>query len=131
MKKKICPRCGSIIDFNTKCSCAPVFSNSIKKHQKESDNKLRTRKWARLRESILKRDKYLCQRCFIKYGIVNTEDLTIHHIKSRHKHPELFYERNNLITICRVCNSQLEAMHLDHQLDFTPTTLDNENEFNL
>ena len=130
MMKKICSRCNKIIDFKSACTCTSTYTAKPKREQQESDKILRTRKWAKLRKSILQRDKFICQRCFIKYGVVNTDDLTVHHIKSRHNYPELFFEKNNLITICRVCNSQLEAKHMNHNLDFTPNTLDNEN-FNL
>lgn len=56
---------------------------------------------------IIKRDGFLCMRCFIKYNIINSEELTVHHILSRKNYPELMFEDSNLICLCSTCNKQL------------------------
>lgn len=126
MRKKICNRCGRIIKDGDIC-CAPP-RKTISNRQKDSDKMLRTVKWSKTRKSVLERDKYMCQRCLIKFDIINTEDLTVHHIKSRKEYPELFYELTNLVCLCRTCNLQLEREDLNHQLDFEFNTRDEEYE---
>lgn len=115
MRKKMCNRCGKIINDNDTCCVSP---KKISKKQADSDKILRTSKWAKTRIRVLKRDNYLCQRCLIKFNILNTEDLTVHHIKSRKEYPELMFDLNNLVCLCRTCNLQLEALEFNHQLDF-------------
>ena len=83
MRKKICSRCSKIIGEGTQCSSREK------------------------RSQIIRRDRYVCQRCFIKYKVINTDELTVHHILSRKNHPELMYEDSNLICLCATCNKQL------------------------
>ena len=120
-KKKICS-CGRMISFTETCSCKKnKNSKELKKQYHEKNNEtmksLSTVRWRKLRSLIIKRDKGLCQRCFIKYGIINGEDLQVHHIKPRVKYPELMFEESNLITLCRTCNLQLGT---NEKLDFEP-----------
>lgn len=120
-KKKICS-CGRMISFTETCSCKKnKYSKKLQKQCYEKNNKtmklLSSARWKKLRTLIIKRDKGLCQRCFIKYGIINGEDLQVHHIKPRVKYPELMFEESNLITLCRTCNLQLGT---NEKLDFEP-----------
>ena len=64
---------------------------------------------------IIARDNYHCQRCLLKYGIINGEKIEVHHIKSRLNYPELMFDENNIIAICQTCNVQLGN---DDKLDF-------------
>jgi 5-methylcytosine-specific restriction endonuclease McrA len=52
------------------------------------------------REFCFKRDNYTCQKC----GATKTY-LTVHHIKSWAKYPDLRYEKSNGITLCEPCHS--------------------------
>ncbi|CAK0756422.1 hypothetical protein CCP3SC1AL1_2270002 [Gammaproteobacteria bacterium] len=54
-----------------------------------------------LKSNVFKRDEYVCQRCK-KYPC---NDLTVHHI-DYNKENNL---KNNLITLCRRCNCQVNA----------------------
>lgn len=59
----------------------------------------------------------------IKYGVFETEHLQVHHIKNQDDFPELAYDEDNLITVCRLCNTQ---MGKSDKLDFAwepPTNL--------
>lgn len=113
--KTICSNCGRLHNFNEKCNCRKEESKRAYKLRKLQSNGVvegadrfsSTYKWKKKRLTILKRDNYLCQRCKIKYGILNGEELTVHHIKSRKNHPELAFEDSNLITLCKTCNNQL------------------------
>ena len=51
-----------------------------------------------LRKYALKRDNYTCQECGA------TENLQVHHIKAKKFHPELTYDLDNLITLCKKCH---------------------------
>ena len=112
--KKICSGCGKIIDFNKDCSCRP--KRILKKETNTEDDKfLRSTAWYNKRRKIIQRDNGYCQRCFYKYGMLETERLQVHHIKSRLHYPELKMEDSNLITVCQTCNLQLGV---SDKLDF-------------
>lgn len=80
-------------------------------------------RWARKRDWIRKRDGEYCQRCWIKYGMAVTKDdaqLDVHHIyavinMSMEQVQQLFFDDNNLVTVCHTCNMQLGT---SNKLDF-------------
>lgn len=118
MRKKICPKCGKIVDETHKCD---KYKDNRTQRQVEARKILDSKQWKELRPEILKRDNYECQRCLIKYGIHNHDNLQIDHIKPRIYYPELAYEPTNLITLCSKCNQKKGSKS---ELDFVPTTLD-------
>jgi hypothetical protein len=56
----------------------------------------------------LKADKYLCQWCLKQDRTTalgqQPNDYAVHHIKSVKKHPDLVYDPDNLVSICRECH---------------------------
>ncbi|MEH7513336.1 HNH endonuclease [Gottfriedia acidiceleris] len=110
--KTLC-NCGKRIPLGTKCNCNKR-TRSIRETS-ESDKFMRGSKWKKKREQILKRDGGHCQRCLLKDGIIESKNMTVHHIKPRIKYKELWLEDSNLIALCRSCNSQLGT---NEQLDF-------------
>lgn len=74
----------------------------MKKMEKEFD--YTSKKWRRKRESILRRDRYMCQECR-KYGR-QRQATTVHHIKHVDEHPELAYTDKNLISLCDACHNK-------------------------
>lgn len=95
---KICPECERKLNNDYQRDNYDKF--------KEKDSPLRTARWRKLRAQIIRRDGGFCQRCWHKYGILTTECLTVDHIKSRKDYPELMWDENNLVTLCKTCNSQ-------------------------
>ena len=61
------------------------------------------------RTSVFKRDNYTCQRCG-SHG----KKLNAHHIKSWSDHPELRYDIENGVTVCKNCHGKI------HGLTFKP-----------
>lgn len=59
------------------------------------------REW---RETIFKRDNYICQDCKQKGG-----KLEAHHIKPYKKYPELRYDLKNGITFCVSCHKKTDS----------------------
>lgn len=62
--------------------------------------------WLRKREAILRRDKYLCQRC-LRYGRRREAEM-VHHIQARAVAPELALTDSNLVSLCNSCHTAIE-----------------------
>lgn len=96
---KACSYCGKIHSKKEICNKKPV-------HTRESreDRFRNTTAWKKKREDIKKRDKYLCQACLNNMrGTVkrlNTEKLSVHHIRPLKSNFDLRLEDSNLITLC-------------------------------
>lgn len=65
-------------------------------------NKFTTTKW---RRSVLKRDKYACQRCGFKANENKNTSLNAHHIVGFSENEELRFDVDNGITLCEKCHS--------------------------
>lgn len=63
-------------------------------------------RWSRIREHVLKRDKYMCCNCK-RYG-KQREANTIHHAWPCEFYPEYQWDINNLVSLCNKCHN---AMH--------------------
>jgi len=59
-------------------------------------------KWKVFRLEILERDNNTCQICTGKGN-------TIHHIKERKDYPELCWQKDNVITVCRGCHANIDG----------------------
>lgn len=121
---KICGSCGKRLEHKETCPCRQQYLN--RKSKENSNGFYTTRTWRKLREKVLKRDNYMCQRCLIKFNLIETEYLQAHHIKSREHFPQLQYDIDNLICVCRTCNLQLGTTD---KLDFEWENNDEEREY--
>ena len=134
-KLKICSSCGKRIEFGKECSCSEkrrLERNSYKRNyydnNKDTIKMLNNKRWKKLRKVIISRDFGHCQRCAIKFGRIEKNNLQVHHIKPRFKYPELMYEESNLITLCQTCNLQLGT---NEELDFEPKEIEEDIQYNL
>lgn len=64
----------------------------------------KSNKWKKKRESILRRDKYICREC-VRYGKA-CEATEVHHIKHVDEFPEYAFENDNLISLCKACHNK-------------------------
>ncbi|WP_170958672.1 HNH endonuclease [Bacillus wiedmannii] len=120
-RKKFCS-CGKIVPDNEVCSCKQKQNRNQYQREYYEKNKdilkpLSSTRWRKLRSLIIKRDKGCCQRCLIKFRLINGDQLQVHHIKPRIEFPELMFDETNLITVCKTCNLQIGLK----ELDFEPT----------
>lgn len=112
MRQRFCGGCGEKIIDGTICKCKKTRINT---GNFKRDIILDSYRWKKKRKYIKQRDGHLCQRCLIKYNIINSDDLQAHHIKSRVDFPELTWDDDNLICVCGTCNRQLGTTN---ELDF-------------
>lgn len=105
-----------VMKFNTICRCGKLVVGSVTncsckkrkpKAEKDRNKELTTTKWSKFRKRIIERDSCHCQRCLVKYSLIETSNLQVHHIKPRIKYPNLMYKETNCVTLCKQCNLEL------------------------
>ena len=111
MKYKVCNYCGKKYQDGGTCECRTKNSNEYSKeyyeNNKERKQMLNSKRWKELRERTIKRDGGMCNRCWVELGIIEKSNLQVHHIKPRAEYPELMFDPDNLITVCKTCNLSL------------------------
>lgn len=89
------------------------LSDNVKQRVSQGDTDLlyKTWEWQELREKILLRDHYECQRCDGHNGLGKpikriklTKANTVHHIQEVRDRPDLMMEESNLISLCHECH---------------------------
>lgn len=71
---------------------------------------LKMSEWRILRDDILRRDNWTCQRCETRFRA--KKYLTVHHIKSRANGGS--NDKDNLITLCDPCHNYVECNDLNN-----------------
>lgn len=66
-----------------------------------------SKRWKRLRQAALARDRYACVICARYFK--NTPAVIVHHIKEVSEHPELKYKLSNLASVCRSCHNKIHG----------------------
>lgn len=103
---KTCSICRKIHDINIVCK-------KIYKKKPSLYNKFRnTYEWQQKRESVKKRDKYLCQVCINGYDDTlyrfNYKDLQVHHIIPLEEDYSKRLDSDNLISLCPMHHKRAE-----------------------
>jgi 5-methylcytosine-specific restriction protein A len=107
MKKKICnhPGCNELIPpterycQHHKKESAPPFSSAIR----FNEALYKTTQWKTLRKKVLAEQPF-CAKC----GLTDIETkLEVHHIIPPRGNEELFFDRDNLVSVCPVCHKYL------------------------
>ena len=74
-------------------------------YEKKADPFYKSARWKKIRERILRRDKYLCQ-ISKRYGKLVQAD-TVHHIFPRDKFPEYSFSDWNLVSLSNAAHNKL------------------------
>lgn len=82
---------------------------------KQADPFYKNRSWKRKRETVLRRDGYLCREC-ARYG-KSTAATTVHHIYPRVDYPEHKLNTNNLLSLCNSCHGSMHDRMTDELTD--------------
>lgn len=61
--------------------------------------------WRRLSHKIIKEERNECRQCREAHRL--TRATLVHHIKPLREHPELAYERSNLMPLCHDCHERI------------------------
>ena len=68
---------------------------------------------ARYKQKVRERDGNRCQKCGTRHN------LTVHHVESKMKHPELIDKLDNLITLCDSCHRNYHYIFLEDDNNLT------------
>lgn len=105
--KRLCTKCGRRYEGKVCVYCQQKYKKQYETKNKDKISMLSTSRWKKLRKRIIDLDGGICMRCWLKYHVINSDNLEAHHIKSRENYPELAWEEDNIITVCKICNLQL------------------------
>lgn len=97
-KKAITTQKQLLSKFNQQQQYKPKFSKPITDFYKKLQTRLRRPSWKKLRQTILERDKYLCQRC------KKTKARDVHHLTYDRLGHEL---QSDLMSVCRPCHRKI------------------------
>ena len=74
-------------------------------------NNYNNAQWRALRNEVLKRDNYQCCQCGASAG-ESGYPLEVHHIISPKGNKELFYDKNNCVTLCKTCHARITQQEI-------------------
>lgn len=60
--------------------------------------------WKETAKEVLRRDGYRCRKCGAAHE--GGMKLVVHHVKAWAKHPELRFDKENLLTLCQDCHKK-------------------------
>jgi len=116
---KACKYCGGIHSFDYECSSKPKSSYIRNKDIQTFRN---SKEWRTKREEIKNRDRYICVACwFNAHGTIrriNSQKLSVHHIKPLSKAWQLRLNSDNLITLCEYHHEAAEKGAISERMLF-------------
>jgi len=68
----------------------------------------KTQRWQRLRDEVLLRDLFTCQRPECGRIEGDTSQLVCDHVRPHRGDEALFFDRSNLMTICKPCHDTIK-----------------------
>lgn len=98
-------------DIEPSESCDPISQGILTlvkddfdkiKNRIDKDEERRSPEYSKWRKEVFIRDEYTCQNCKMVGG-----ELNAHHIKPFSDFPELRYDVNNGITLCKKCHKEI------------------------
>lgn len=113
---KSCCYCGRVHSTYIVCSKKSVIRSKLS-YKGDLRN---TYKWRKKREYIKDRDNHVCQVCIRKdyfnpTGKYEFNNLQVHHIEPYKENEDLFYDDDNLITLCVYHHERAEEGSISKQ----------------
>ena len=102
---KACSRCGKI-HKQGQCT-SPSLPRYERQRTSEADRFRNRKVWQRKAKEILERDYHCCRVC-LSAGIINSNDLSVHHIIPLASDFDKRLDNENLVTLCRYHHEEAE-----------------------
>lgn len=130
MKLK-CSYCNKYYDIDKPHNCEQKITKEKERNRKKSqkyslENKntdgykaIHSKRWKAFRKQVILADGGYCQRCKILFNKYNYENLEVHHIIPRAIKPELAFDKDNVVTLCKSCNLEMGLNGID--FNWNPT----------
>jgi len=107
---KSCPYCGGAHDVGVVCDKKPQRRTG--KHKSKAGDLRHKNIWTRKSREIRERDMHLCRWCLAQ-GVINTKNLSVHHITAINENESRWLDDDNLITLCYQHHEEAEHGKLD------------------
>lgn len=105
---KTCSRCGRIHSYNYKCNKGKIYKHN------EIDKLRSSTRWTNKSIEIREASKYLCSVC-LDQGILNYDNIEVHHIEKLQDRPDLLLENDNLICLCKYHHKKADNGKLEKE----------------
>ena len=119
MLKKLCSKCGKIIQYGkTRCEACETKYQDKKMNNRYYNKFVRNKKtqtfydspeWKKVRKVVLSRDLGLCLICKNK-GVISYADI-VHHIVELKEDNSKSLDINNLISLCSGCHNKIHSQY--------------------
>ena len=126
MLKKLCSKCGKIIQYGkTRCeACEAKYQAGMKNYndkakkeyykkynneKRENQDFYNSKSWSLTRRQINNRDRGLCRLCYSEGKIIYSD--CIHHIEEVKENVDLRCDDNNLISLCNRCHREVHLLY--------------------
>lgn len=101
MIKKICGRCNQLYTGYKCPNCTKERNKRYNKYERDQErNAVYGGAWESTKLNVLARDKGMCQMCYSIDKRLNFDYPIVHHIVPVEDDQSLWYDNNNLITVC-------------------------------
>lgn len=118
-----CKYCLKIHDRYVECD-SKIKHKKNKQKDKYNDDRYKvyndcynTTRWKKVREEVLKKSNYMCEICK-QLGILNYEDIQVHHIEKIIDNPYKMYDEDNLLVVCRKHHREVEGMNENEIIEY-------------
>jgi 5-methylcytosine-specific restriction endonuclease McrA len=111
---KGCKYCGRAGHFEFACHAKPRKPLQAKQPMKTGGKHLK--KWIQTRNQWLEQNKAEYYVCFYCPRVMTRSQLTLDHMESRSRHPELRYVLSNLVPCCNPCNQAKGSLSADEYI---------------
>lgn len=95
MIQKVCSKCGRPFTGSNCSNCTKKYNT-----RERENNGVYNSYWESARKYALSADNGLCKMCVAENKVITNARLVVHHIVPVEDDSELWYDYNNLITLC-------------------------------
>ena len=108
LPRKSCKWCKSTLHWQYRCRLNPNIKKTIRQRGKQS------LKWEQTRRDCFKINPGDLYHCYLCGKVLQKNEVTLDHMKSRSSRPDLRYEMDNLAPACWQCNSLKGSQSLEN-----------------
>lgn len=111
MIRKICNKCHRLYSGSGCPVCAKERNKRYNKYERDQSRQIvYGPEWESAKKYVLSRDG-MCRMCYCIDKRLNFDNLLVHHIVPVEDDQELWYDNNNLITVCAMHHQRIHGRY--------------------